>query len=164
VADLTQRPDTARASLTIRRAIRGDVPAIVGLFASDGLGGHADTTDPEALPDYLDAFDWITAQASTALFVAVLGNEVVGTFQTGFSRSLSNRGAAVLTVMAVQTRADLRGRGIGARMMDHAAEEARRLGAVKIRLSSNAARTDAHRFYERLGFSRSHAGFTKKVE
>ncbi len=66
--------------------------------------------------------------------------------------------------MAVQTRADLRGRGIGARMMDHAAEEARRLGAVKIRLSSNAARTDAHRFYERLGFSRSHAGFTKKVE
>jgi hypothetical protein len=35
---------------------------------------------------------------------------------------------------------------------------------VKIRLSSNAARTDAHRFYERLGFSRSHAGFTKKVE
>ncbi len=82
VADLTQRPDTARASLTIRRAIRGDVPAIVGLLASDGLGGHADTTDPEALPDYFDAFDWITAQASTALFVAVLGNEVVGTFQT----------------------------------------------------------------------------------
>jgi hypothetical protein len=28
-----------------------------------------------------------------------------------------------------------------------------------VQLTSNKKRTDAHRFYERLGFSRSHEGF-----
>ncbi|MNW21856.1 aminoalkylphosphonic acid N-acetyltransferase [compost metagenome] len=53
----------------------------------------------------------------------------------------------------------MRGRGIGERMMRHAIERAREKGAVKVQLSSNAARRDAHRFYERLGFVRSHFGF-----
>ena len=45
--------------------------------------------------------------------------------------------------------------------LDHADEpvaEARDRGAKKVRLTSNAVRTDAHRFYERLGFVRSHFG------
>lgn len=53
----------------------------------------------------------------------------------------------------------MRGRGIGERMMRHAIGEAREKRAKKVRLTSNAVRTDAHRFYERLGFARSHFGF-----
>lgn len=155
--------DHPAGEISIRRARREDLAAIISLFANDDLGGHQDTADFDALPDYRAAFDWIERQETNALFVAELRGEVVGTFQTVLGRSLSNRGATVLTVMAVQTRADLRGQGIGARMMQHVIEEARRSGAAKVRLSSNAARTDAHRFYERLGFSRSHAGFTMKV-
>ena len=33
------------------------------------------------------------------------------------------------------------------------------LGASIVTLTSDASRTDAHRFYERLGFFRSHHGF-----
>jgi GNAT superfamily N-acetyltransferase len=44
-------------------------------------------------------------------------------------------------------------------MMRHAIAEARERGAKKVRLTSNAVRNDAHRFYERLGFARSHFGF-----
>ncbi|MCR5859877.1 GNAT family N-acetyltransferase [Mesorhizobium sp. J428] len=148
------------AGLLIRAAGRDDVPALVALFADDALGGHDDTADPSALPDYLAAFDWIAANPTNAIFVAEIDGEVVGTFQTILGRSLSGRGAMHLTVAAVQTRADMRGRGIGTAMRRFAIERAGVLGASKVKLTSNASRTDAHRFYRRLGFAQSHAGFT----
>lgn len=145
--------------VTVRVARREDLPALVGLFAADAIGGHGDSSDPEALPDYDAAFDWIERDPSNTLYVAELGGEVVGTFQTILGRALSSRGAASLTVVAVQTRQDLRGRGIGTAMMRHAIETGRAAGAYQVRLTSNAARLDAHRFYRRLGFEESHAGF-----
>lgn len=33
-----------------------------------------------------------------------------------------------------------------------------------VQLTSNAARKDAHRFYERLGFAQSHLGFKLKLK
>ena len=48
-------------------------------------------------------------------------------------------------------------------MMRFAIEQARGAGARLVQLSSNNARSDAHRFYERLGFVRSHAGFKMKL-
>ena len=67
--------------VAIRVARRGDVPAIVALFAADSLGGHGDTTDPDALADYFAAFDRIAASPHDRLYVAELGGEVVGTFR-----------------------------------------------------------------------------------
>lgn len=52
-----------------------------------------------------------------------------------------------------------RGGGLGTALVTHAIEEARRLGADLVQLTSDASRTDAHRFYERLGFTGSHLGF-----
>jgi GNAT superfamily N-acetyltransferase len=59
----------------------------------------------------------------------------------------------------VHVRTDLRSKGIGAAMMRFALGEARRLGVGLVELTSNKKRGDAHRFYERLGFERSHEGF-----
>ena len=53
--------------------------------------------------------------------------------------------------------------GIGARMMDFAASEARGRGARVIELTSQKSRKAAHRFYERIGYSPSHEGFKKKL-
>lgn len=50
--------------------------------------------------------------------------------------------------------ADARGAGIGARLVQEALALARREGAVKVMLTSNAARLAAHRLYERMGFVR----------
>ncbi|AFL51917.1 GNAT superfamily N-acetyltransferase [Sinorhizobium fredii] len=150
--------------IEIRKAEREDLPAIIGLFADDLLGGHGDTTEPEAFGVYLSAFEKITASAHQTLFVACIGDEVVGTFQTAVSTSLPGRGSSSLVIEAVQTREDMRGRGIGARMIRHAIAEARERGAAKVRLTSNAVRVDAHRFYERLGFERSHFGFKTQVK
>lgn len=149
----------ATTELLIREADRADLPAIIALFASDQVGGHGDTTDPGAFDDYLAAFEKIAASSLQTLYVAVLGDQVVGTFQTALFTSLPGRGSSSLVIEAVQTREDMRGRGIGERMVRHAIAEARGRGAAKVQLTSNAVRIDAHRFYERLGFVRTHLGF-----
>jgi len=147
----------------IREARRDDVPAIVALFAADTVGGHGDTTDPAALADYLEAFDRITESPADRLFVAEIGGEVVGTFQTTLTPTMSARGRVVLTIEGVQTRADQRGLGIGAAMMRQAVALAREAGAGIAQLSSNASRLEAHRFYERAGFTKSHVAFKMKL-
>ncbi|MCJ8518952.1 GNAT superfamily N-acetyltransferase [Pseudorhizobium tarimense] len=150
--------------ITIRRAHEEDLPALIGLFAEDSIGGHGDTTEPDAFEDYLRAFNVIDASANEQLFVAELHRDVVGTFQIMFNRTLTGRGGLSMIIEAVQTRADMRGRGIGAIMIDYALQEARRRQCRLVQLTSNMARTDAHRFYERLGFSKSHFGFKMKLK
>ncbi len=149
---------------TIREATENDLEAIIALFADDPLGGHGDTTDPQALPGYSAAFRKIATSPNETLYVAVLDGEVVGTFQTMVTTTMTARGASSLIVEAVQTRADMRGRGIGAVMINFAIDKARADGMRLVQLTSNAVRTDAHRFYQRLGFTPSHIGFKLKLK
>ncbi len=152
------------ADVIIRRAHEEDLSAIIAMFAADDKGGHGDTTDQDAYEDYLRAFHMIDASANEQLFVAELDGEVVGTFQLLYTRSLPSRGSLSMIIEAVQTRPDMRGRGIGARMIDYAVEEARRRDCRLAQLTSNSVRTDAHRFYERQGFAKTHTGFKMKLK
>ena len=149
--------------LIIREARERDIASIVALFAADALGGHGDTAAPDALPDYVIAFQLIAASPNDTLYVAELGGEIVGTFQTTMIVSMNGRGSKKLTIEAVQTRSDMRGKGIGTAMMRFAIEQARAADVRLVQLTSNKARADAHRFYERLGFVQSHAGFKMKL-
>ncbi|CAD7028970.1 acetyltransferase [Pseudorhizobium halotolerans] len=147
----------------IRRARERDLPALIAIFASDAVGGHGDTTASDAYDDYLKAFTAIDLSPNERLFVAERSGDIVGTFQIMFNRTLTGRGGLSMIIEAVQTRADTRGQGIGAMMIDYAVSEARRRGCRLVQLTSNMARQDAHRFYERLGFARSHFGFKMKL-
>lgn len=150
--------------LTIRTARESDLPALAAIFAADEIGGHGDTTDLSAQPDYLAAFHAIAASPSETLYVAELDGEVVGTFQTAILTKIVGRGARSMVIEAVQTRSDMRGRGIGAVMINYCLEDARRQGLNAVQLTSNMARLDAHRFYERLGFEKRHMGFRMKLK
>ncbi len=148
----------------IRIARPEDVAEIAALFADDALGGHGDTTDPQALPDYLAAFARIAASPNETLYVAERDGEVVGTFQTMVTTTMTARGSSSMIIEAVQTRSDCRGQGIGAAMIAFAVERARAEHMRLVQLTSNAARTDAHRFYTRVGFAPSHLGFKLKLK
>lgn len=63
----------------------------------------------------------------------------------------------------MRIHADMRGRGLGTELIRWAIEESRREGCRLVQLTSNATRTDAHRFYENLGFSATHVGFKMKL-
>jgi len=144
--------------MTIRKARRDDVATIIDIFRMDDIG-HGDAKGPVDLGPYLSAFERIDASADHVLYVAEIGDQVVGTFQRSLIPGLAARGRTRMKIESVHVRTDLRSKGIGASMMRFAIDEARRLGVGLVELTSNKQRGAAHRFYERLGFERSHEGF-----
>ena len=145
---------------TLRPARIDDVRAIVELLAADQLGATRDgADDDEGLEPYRRAFEAIDADPAQLLLVADSGGEIVATMQLSFLPGLARRGALRAQIEAVRVRADQRGGGLGGELMIWAIEEARRRGCALVQLTSDKRRTDAHRFYERLGFVASHEGF-----
>lgn len=145
-------------SATIRRATAIDVPAIVALLADDVLGAGRESLAPEALVDYRRAFREIDASESNTLLVAELEGVVVGTLQLTIIPGMSRRGSRRAEIEAVRVASTLRGRGIGEALVRDAIDRAREQACVSIQLISHVTRTDAHRFYARLGFAASHVG------
>ncbi|MEU8711098.1 MULTISPECIES: GNAT family N-acetyltransferase [unclassified Streptomyces] len=143
--------------LDIRAAVADDVPAIVGMLADDPLGARRES--PDDLTPYFSALERLNADPNQRLVVAVREGRVVGTLQLTFIPGLSRRGATRSIIEAVRIHADERGGGLGTRFIEWAIEESRRQGCQLVQLTSDASRTGAHRFYERLGFTGSHVGF-----
>jgi GNAT superfamily N-acetyltransferase len=119
-------------------------------------------TDP-ADPRYRAAFDAIAADPNQLLVAAELGGRVVGTLQLSFLPGLSFRGAWRGQIEAVRIASDVRGRRYGEELIAWAVERCRDRDCFLVQLTSSNARTDAHRFYERLGWTKSHTGFKLKL-
>ncbi|RSD23627.1 GNAT family N-acetyltransferase [Amycolatopsis eburnea] len=145
----------------IRRARREDVGAIVRMLADDQLGATRD--DPDDLDPYLRAFDEIAKDSNQLLVVVASDDEPVGTLQLTIIPGLARRGALRGQIEAVRVHSDHRGSGLGAELVQWAIAESRRRGCALVQLTSDTSRTDAHRFYERLGFTPSHTGFKLKL-
>ncbi|MFJ2194231.1 GNAT family N-acetyltransferase [Kitasatospora sp. NPDC087861] len=143
--------------LTIRRATEADLPAIVAMLADDPLGATRESSDD--LAPYLDAFARIDGDPHQHLVAAERAGRTVGTLQLTVVPGLSRKGSTRTIIEGVRIHADERGTGLGTELIEWAIERARELGADLVQLTSDATRTDAHRFYERLGFVPSHLGF-----
>ncbi len=144
-------------NLEIRPATADDVPAIVALLADDPLGAQRES--PDDLTPYLTALERLRSDPHQHLVVAVREGRVVGTLQLTIIPGLSRRGATRSVIEGVRIHADERGGGLGSRLMEWAIDTSRHEGCHLIQLTSDNIRTDAHRFYERLGFTASHVGF-----
>ncbi len=83
---------------------------------------------------------------------------IVGTLQITFTPSISFQGGKRATVESVRVDAKYRGQGLGKDLMLWAIERARREGCHVLQLTTNSDRSDAHRFYENLGFKGTHLG------
>jgi len=148
--------------ITLRPARREDVAAIVALLADDALGAQREVVSDPPAASYLEAFDRVDADPRNLLAVAQdASGAVVGTLQMTFIPGLSNQGAELALVEAVRVSSALRGQGVGQVMMRWAMDEARARGCRNIELFTHASRVDAQRFYEGLGFVKSHAGMRR---
>ncbi|MFJ1653846.1 GNAT family N-acetyltransferase [Streptomyces sp. NPDC088337] len=143
--------------LAIRAAAAADVPAIVAMLADDPLGARRES--PDDLAPYLAALERLSADPHQHLVVAEREDRVVGTLQLTIIPGLSRRGSTRSIIEAVRIHADERGSGLGTRLIEWAIDTSRREGCQLVQLTSDRTRTDAHRFYERLGFEASHLGF-----
>jgi GNAT superfamily N-acetyltransferase len=149
------------AAVSFRPATADDVPAIVALLADDPLGARRET--PDDLTPYQAAFTRLAADPNQLLTVAErtdgADRRVIGTLQLSILPGLSRRGATRALIEAVRVDASARGSGLGTQLIEWAIAEARTRDCILIQLTSDATRKDAHRFYERLGFTPSHVGF-----
>lgn len=146
---------------TIERAVEGDVPALVALLADDVLGAGRESDDPAT---YEAAFREIDADPHQFLAVVRDGSgEIVGTLQLTTIPGLTRAGAKRLLIEGVRLGPTARGGGLGTAIFEWAHEFGRREGAVLAQLTSDKSRTDAHRFYDRLGYEATHEGFKRPL-
>ncbi|GAA4995381.1 GNAT family N-acetyltransferase [Streptomyces siamensis] len=143
--------------LEIRAAVADDVPEIVAMLADDPLGAQRESLDD--LSPYLAALERLSGDPNQHLMVAVRERRVVGTLQLTVIPGLSRKGATRSVIEGVRIHADERGSGLGTQLIEWAIGESRRQDCQLVQLTSDVTRTDAHRFYERLGFTASHVGF-----
>lgn len=157
--------DSRTGPALLRRATAADADALIALLADDPISAaRGDVASADDRPAYEAALIEVLAEPSNDLLIVEFGGEVVGTLQLTSIPGMARRGARRLLVEAVRVRSDLRSSGIGSAVMRWVAESAApALGAAMVQLTSDAARTDAHRFYERLGYTGSHVGFKYSV-
>lgn len=149
--------ELATGPVTLHRAAAEDLPELVALLADDVLGREREADD---IAPYARALDAIDRDPAHILLAARDGDgHLVATMQLTLLPSLSRGGATRLQIEAVRVAGRTRGGGLGTALMAWALDWGREHGAELAQLTTDRARPDAHRFYERLGFTPSHVGF-----
>ncbi|WP_432570701.1 GNAT family N-acetyltransferase [Kineococcus sp. SYSU DK005] len=160
--DLPATLRTTTQDVLLRRAVVEDFSALMLLLRDDPISARREerAADTDEAVYRAALVEVITDPSNDLIVVVDASGEVVGTMQLTRIPGMARRGSARLQIEAVRVRSTRRSSGIGSAMVrwvtDTAAPAA---GASLVQLTSDRARTDAHRFYERLGFTASHRGF-----
>ena len=143
-----------------RPAGRADVSAVIALLADDMLGQGRESADPAR---YLAAFDAMQAEGANHLIVGTIGRDIVACYQITFISGLSLSAARRAQIEGVRVAPGHRGQSIGTALIHDAETRARAAGCTLLQFTTNKSRADAHRFYDRLGFTASHIGYKKSL-
>lgn len=125
----------------------------------DVLGRTREVSSEPGAEPHMAAFAAIDGDPHQLLAVAADGKEIVGTLQLSFMPGLARKGAWRGQIEAVRVASARRGGGIGKAMIEWAITECHHRGCRYVQLTTDKRRTDAHRFYEKLGFVASHLGY-----
>jgi ribosomal protein S18 acetylase RimI-like enzyme len=140
----------------LREARRDEVRKIVEMLIDDQLGKGRESLDD--LTPYLKAFDAIAADPFNTQYVWDENGEVMGCLQLTVIPGIAQLGAWRAQIEGVRVAGSSRGSGVGNKMMQAVMTIARERGCVQMQLTTNKVRTDAQRFYEALGFEKTHEG------
>jgi GNAT superfamily N-acetyltransferase len=149
-------PPDPRPGVSVRTAVEADAGRLAELLDGGALTAKEDPSDPRP---YAAALADIAATPGNAVLVAELDGRIVGMCQLIIFRHLQERGGWCAEVESVHVAAAERSTGIGSALMAAAIQRAEAAGCYRVQLTSNRARTDAQRWYRRLGFVDSHVGF-----
>jgi ribosomal protein S18 acetylase RimI-like enzyme len=147
--------------MQFRSAVFQDLPRLVAMLADDPLGRQRE--DPDHREAYQDAFRAIDGDPNHDLLLAVDGPQVLGFLQLSFLPGLTYQGGWRAQVEGVRVSASQRSQGIGRALVEHAVALARQKGCRLIQLTTDQARPEALRFYEKLGFRATHVGLKRNL-
>ena len=140
----------ARHPLRIRVATQADLPRLVALLSQ--LHEDAPEDYDGRRERYDAAFAEISADGRQRVYVGDAGTATVATATLIIVPNLTHGGRPYAILENIVIDAAHRSQGHGEAIVRHLVDEARRAGCYKVSLTSNLVRTEAHRFYERLGF------------
>lgn len=133
---------TTAATLSIRRFDASDTDAVVALW-QEAFPEYRDVTKPQRNP-HLSIANKLATQPEL-FFVAVLGEQIVGTVMGGYD---GHRG----WLYSLAVDASLRRHGIGTRLVAHVEQTLTGRGCPKLNLQVLSAKADVRAFYEALGY------------
>ncbi|MEN3953139.1 GNAT family N-acetyltransferase [Iodidimonas sp. SYSU 1G8] len=142
-----------------RRAVEADLPELVRLLADDELGSRRELREAEDQRPFRDAFHEIDSDPNQYLLVVEEDGALIGMLQLTFISGLARGGLKRGQIEAVRIARHRRSAGVGQAMVEWAISRCRDEGCGLVQLTTDRSRTDAHRFYERLGFEPSHVGY-----
>ena len=145
-------------NINIRKAEEKDIPSILALYSEIDFSNE----EPLSLQNAKVIFSQIQSYPNYHIYVALVQEEIVGTFALLIMDNLAHKGAPSGIVEDVAVSREWQGKGIGKQMMAYSMQKCKEVGCYKMALSSNAIRKNAHRFYESLGF-RKH-GYSFEVD
>ncbi len=145
--------------INFRKADNADLSAIVAMLADDDLGRLREAPELPLAAAYKSAFKAIESDPNQLLGVAIAGDRVVGTLQLSFIPGIARKGAWRGQIEAVRIVSDYRNSGLGQRMFEWAIAQCTSRECTLVQLTTDKARPDAHRFYEKLGFKATHEGY-----
>ena len=148
------------SQITIRSARRDDVASIIAMLADDDLGRARERLEDPLPSSYYQAFERLSHDPNIELVVAEEGGRIVGCLQLCILPGLSSQGASRGLIEDVRVTSERRSLGIGEQLVRWAVDRAKARSCKLLELLTHHTRVDAQRFYERLGFARSHVGMT----
>ena len=134
------------------------------MLADDKLGATREAfVDP--LPEsYYAAFCAIESDPNNEIIIAEHAGSSAGFFQLTYIPYLTYKGGWRALIESVRVRSEFRDRGIGSELIQYAIERSRSRCCHVVQLTTDKQRSEALRFYERLGFRATHEGMKLHLE
>jgi GNAT superfamily N-acetyltransferase len=146
--------DANRVDVRIRRAERGDAAALADLMTQLGYPTRASEMEMR--------MEDISADKNYATFVAVDEGKVcgmIGTF-TRYSYEHNNPSGRILALVVSEK---MRGRGVGHALIMAAEADFARRNVRRVAVNARFERTQAHAFYEGLGYTKNGFRLVKEL-
>lgn len=151
--------------LTVRKARQDDLPRLLELYYQLSQLGSYPESEPQPLTaTHAATLTELDQELHQTCLVLEEDGRVMATLCVYILPNLSHGGRPFALVENVVVDASARGNGYGKLLMAEAEARAAAAGCHKVSLTSNKRRVDAHRFYEHLGYTRSHEGMTKGMK
>ena len=142
--------------ISFRQAQINDLPNILALLIDDDLGKHRE--NPSCIKLYEKAMTDIQRDPNNTIWIADVSGKIAGILQLTFIANLTLQGGLRAQVEGVRIERSFRGKGIVSALINNVIQLAKNRGCRLIQLTSNATRLEALKFYEIMGFEKTHVG------
>ncbi len=145
--------------LNFRKAKESDLPKLIKMLMGDSLGATREDGSHPINQRYIDMFHLIDQDNNNEIIVAENNGKAIGMLHMTYIPCLTHIGSWRCLIEGVRVAKKFRSHGVGTHFFKWAIRRARERGCYIMQLTSNKDRTNAIRFYHKIGFNASHEGF-----